>query len=143
RDLALALEEILAGKPVSKPTTPVAGCLIGRASAPKKDGTVTYAKHVARILQSNCQECHRPGQIGPMPLLTYDDAASWAGTIREVVEEERMPPWHADPRHGKFANDRRLSAQDKETLLAWVAQGTPRGDDRDLPRPREFVAGWK
>src|SRR5437667_12716098 len=59
-----------------------------------------------QIAQKNCQECHRPGQIGPMALLRYDDAHAWAETIREVVQEKRMPPWTADPKHGKFSNDR-------------------------------------
>src|SRR5262249_14205232 len=94
-DLAIALDEVLGGRPVSVARTDVAGCLIARATKPKTDGAVTYAKQVSRILQQNCQECHRPGQIGPMALLTYDDAVSWADTIREVVSESRMPPWHA------------------------------------------------
>src|SRR5262249_40350218 len=93
RDLAEALTEVLAGKAVTQPTTPVAGCLIGRVTPTKEDGTVTYTRHVARILQNRCQECHRPGQIGPMPLLTYDDAVAWSAMIREVVHEKRMPPW--------------------------------------------------
>jgi peroxiredoxin len=143
RDLALAVEEVLAGKIVSKPTTPVAGCRIARVKPPRPDGKITYSRDVARILQARCQECHRPGQIGPMSLLTYDDAASWSDTIREVVEEGRMPPWHADPRYGKFKNDRRLSAEDKRTILAWIAQGTPKGEDRDLPAPRTFESSWK
>jgi hypothetical protein len=74
--------------------------------------------------------------------LTYDDASDWAGTIRVVVLEERMPPWHADPRFGQFSNDRRLSREERDTLLTWVEQGCPKGDERDLPPPREFPAGW-
>jgi peroxiredoxin len=143
RDLAIALDEILAGKSVSKPATPVAGCRISRVIPAKKDGTVTFTKHVARILQKNCQECHRPGQIGPMALLTNDQAVNWAQTIREVVQDGRMPPWDADPRYGKFSNDRRLSAADKKTLLAWIDQGTPRGDARDMPAARKFSSEWR
>ncbi len=138
RDLAVALEEVLAGKTVSVPRTEAAGCRIGRIAKPKTDGQITYAKQVSRILQKNCQECHRPGRIGPMSLLTFEDALAWSETIREVVDEGRMPPWHADPRYGKFSNDRRLSQQDKETLLAWIDHGTPRGADKDLPPPRHF-----
>ncbi len=63
---------------------------------------MTYAKHVAPILQKRCQECHRPGEIGPFPLLTYEDAQKRTSRIREAVLEERMPPWHADPRYGQF-----------------------------------------
>ncbi len=143
RDLAEALQEVLAGNKVSVAATPVAGCIIGRAPRPKEDGKTTFAKHVAPILQKNCQDCHRPGQIGPMPLLTYDDAAPWSETIREVIEERRMPPWHADPRYGKFSNDRSLPADERQTLLAWIEQGAPRGDDKDLPPPRQFPEHWK
>jgi peroxiredoxin len=142
RDLAIALDEILAGKPVSVASTPVAGCLIGRVTRAKDDGQITYAKHVSRILQKHCQDCHRPGQIGPFSLLTYDDAVSWSAMIHEVVQEKRMPPWYADPKYGKFFNDRSLPEEDRKTLLAWIDQGTPRGDDKDLPPPRPFVEGW-
>jgi peroxiredoxin len=77
-DLALALADVLAGRAVGVPSTPVAGCIITREARPKEKVTVTYTKNVAPILQKNCQECHRPGQIGPMPLLSYNDAAVWA-----------------------------------------------------------------
>jgi thiol-disulfide isomerase/thioredoxin/mono/diheme cytochrome c family protein len=143
RDLAVALDEVLAGKRVSVPTTPVDGCRIARTTRPKTEGAVTYARHVSRILQSRCQECHRPGQIGPMSLLTYDDAVSWSETIREVISDGRMPPWHADPKYGKWSNDRRLSKADRDALLAWLDGGTPKGDDKDLPAPRAFPTGWQ
>jgi peroxiredoxin len=143
RDLVLALDEVLEGKKVSKPTTPVAGCRISRVTSDKKAGTVTFTKHIAGILQKNCQECHRPGQIGPMALLTYNQARNWAETVREVVADGRMPPWDADPRYGKFSNDRRLSDADKKTLLAWIDQGTPRGDEKDMPRARQFASHWQ
>jgi len=100
RDLAEALEEVLSGRTVSVNTTPVAGCLIARVQPSKKEGQIIYSRHVASILQRNCQECHRPGQIGPFSLLTYDDAVAWADTIREVIQDQRMPPWYADPRYG-------------------------------------------
>lgn len=140
RDLAEALDEVLAGKPVGTPRTATSGCLIGRAVKPKADGQVTFAKHVAPIIQKHCQECHRPGQIGPMALLTCDDAAAWSLTIEEVVREKRMPPWHADAKHGKFSNDRSLPKADGDVLLAWIEQGCPKGDDKDLPPPREFAS---
>src|SRR5262249_19026548 len=133
RDLAEALDAVLAGKEVAQPVTPVEGCRISRVVKTRQEGPITYTKQVARILQNNCQECHRPGQIGPMPLLTYDDAVAWSETIREVVREERMPPWFADPRHGKFSNDRRLPPEQRDQLLAWIEQGCPKGDDKDLP----------
>jgi peroxiredoxin len=142
RDLQEALDELLAGKPVSTPETVVDGCIIGRAKTPRVPGKITYAKDVAPILQNRCQECHRPGEVGPMSLLTYDKAKAWADTISEVVLEERMPPWYADPGHGKFKNDRHLTKAESDTLLEWVSQGCPKGDEKDLPPPAKFVDGW-
>src|SRR5262249_54582770 len=143
RDLKEAIDELLAGKPVSTPTTEAAGCVIGRAKAPRVKGQVTYAKDVSRILQKRCQECHRAGEVAPMALNSYKNARAWADTIHQVVLEQRMPPWHPDPRFAKFSNDRRLTQEETDTLLAWVEQGCPKGDDKDLPPPREFPKGWK
>jgi peroxiredoxin/mono/diheme cytochrome c family protein len=142
RDLVEAIEEVLAGKPVSVARTQAAGCLIARSKKTAAAGKVTYSNQVARILQKNCQECHRPGEIGPFSLLTYGQAKGWADMIQEVVGEGRMPPWYADPRYSKFANDRRLTKEDKETLLSWIDQGCPKGEDGDLPPPREWHEGW-
>jgi peroxiredoxin len=143
RDLAEAVNQILAGQAVTRATTPVAGCLIARIKDSKAEGTVTYTKQIAPLVQKHCQECHRPSQIGPMPLLTYDDVSAWSGTIREVIEERRMPPWHADPQYGRFANDRSLTDAERNLLLSWLDSGTPKGDDKDLPAPREFAPGWR
>lgn len=143
RDLQEALEAVLSGQPAPTAKTEVAGCLIGKLAPPQAQGTVTFTQHVAPILQRSCQECHRPGQIGPMALLTYEDAAAWGETVREVVAERRMPPWFADPQVGKFANDRRLSDEDRQTILTWVEQGCPQGDARYAPKPREFPEGWR
>jgi peroxiredoxin len=142
RDLAEALEEVLAGQAVSVPVTQAVGCFIGREKPAEPERRVTYTKDVAIILQKNCQECHRPGQIGPFSLLTYRQARGWSATIREVVSEGRMPPWNADPRHGRFANDRSLPKQDRDTLLAWIDQGCPEGDAADLPPAAEFRDDW-
>jgi peroxiredoxin len=143
RDLAEAIEEVLAGKAVSQPESEVSGCIIARAKKPQGEGSITFSKDVARILQIRCQECHRPGQIGPMALLTYEDVASWSETIREVIEERRMPPWHADPKHGKFQNDRSLTQAERDTMLGWIKQGCPQGDVKDLPPAKEFAEGWR
>ncbi len=142
RDLAIAIDELLAGKEVVQAETQVMGCFIGRIAKTKEGGAITYSHQVSRILQQNCQECHRPGQIGPMSLSTYDDAVAWSDTIREVLQDGRMPPWFADPHFGHFANDRSLSAADKATLLAWISAGLPRGNDKDLPLARVFESTW-
>jgi peroxiredoxin len=143
RDLADALEAILAGRPVATPRTDAVGCTIGRATKPAEGGAVTYAREVSRILQSHCVTCHRPGEIAPFSLTDYRQAAGWSSMIAEVVDEGRMPPWHASPEHGKFANDARLSADEKRAIRDWVAAGSPEGDPADLPPPPRFVDGWQ
>ncbi|HEY7424824.1 MAG TPA: redoxin family protein [Gemmataceae bacterium] len=142
-DLAEAIEEVLAGKKVSVAETEPDGCLLDRATKKPARKDVTYAKHVALILQQRCQACHRPDQPAPFALLTYSDAVKHARMLKEVTTQRRMPPWHADPRHGKFTNDRRLSDKEIETLAAWVDAGTPKGDDKDLPKPVAWVKGWR
>src|SRR6185369_7255291 len=93
----------------------------------------TFSKDVAPILQKHCQECHRAGEIGPMPLLSYTDARPWAKSIKEVVVSRRMPPWHADSHFGKFSNDRSLTQAEINTLVGWVDGGVPQGNAQDAP----------
>lgn len=143
-DLVNALEEVLAGKAVTRGQTEATGCLIGRTQAAKADAAVTYSKHIAPVLNRRCVECHRQGEIAPFELTSYRQAAGWSAMIAEVVGEGRMPPWHADPKHGKFVNDRRLPAAEKKQILDWVAAGAPEGDPRDLPKPPTFPdTGWQ
>jgi hypothetical protein len=103
---------------------------------------VTFNKDVAPILYKNCAECHRAGEIAPMSLITYKEARPWARSIKEKVLVREMPPWHADPRHGQFLNDRRLSQQDVDTIVAWVDQGAKEGEPGDLPAPPKYPDGW-
>ncbi len=142
RDLAEALTELTAGKPISVASTEVKGCLIGRVRKPTDKSEVTYSKQIARIFQNRCLECHREGQIAPFAMTNYDEVAGWGEMIEEVVREQRMPPWHANPAHGKFVNDARLSDAEKEQIFAWVKSGCPEGDPADLPAPRKFTEGW-
>jgi hypothetical protein len=102
----------------------------------------TFSKDVAPILYKNCTGCHRPGEIGPMSLLTYADARPHAKAIRDEVGDGYMPPWHADPRYGKFANDRSLTDKDRETLLRWANNGAPEGNPADLPPAPGYQDGW-
>jgi len=102
----------------------------------------TFYKDVLPILQNRCQECHRAGEIGPMPLLTYQQARPWAAAIKESVLLKKMPPWFADPKHGKFVNDRSLSREQIDTLAAWADKGAKQGDPKDAPAPRAFLEGW-
>ncbi|MEP7361782.1 MAG: cytochrome c [Acidobacteriota bacterium] len=102
----------------------------------------TFTKDVAPILQKRCQECHRPGEIGPFSLLTYKDARPWAAAIKNAVVRKTMPPWHADRHIGKFSNDRSLSQGEIDIIAAWVAAGAPEGDAKDMPAPVTFTDGW-
>lgn len=163
RHLIEAIEAVLAGREVAVASTEVIGCPIERADPasspgrprvrpaspeivrayrgsgpPVEVGAVTYARDVAPIFEAKCRGCHRPGRVGPFALTTYAQARKWSAAIREVVEERRMPPWHADPRHGHFANDRSLSAREYATILAWIDQGSPPGDLADVPAPAEL-----
>jgi len=141
-DLALALDEMLAGKQVTVAETEADGCLIGRARNVKEAHEVTFNKNVATILQSRCQMCHRPEQAAPFSLLTYEDAVKHGHMMKEVTEQRRMPPWHADPRYGHFSNNRRLTNAEIETIAAWVDAGMPKGHDKDQPHPVAWAKGW-
>jgi len=103
---------------------------------------VTFHKDVEPILQKGCQECHRPGEIGPMSFLSYESTRPWAKGIKEAVLKGKMPPWPADPHYGKFANDRSLTKQEIDTLAAWVDGGAKEGNKADAPQPRTWVDGW-
>jgi hypothetical protein len=110
--------------------------------APMTKETVTYAKQVSRIIQDKCQTCHHAGTAAPFTLATYDDAVKRADTIREVISEKRMPPWHADPRYSKFGNDRHLTPKELDAFLTWLDNGRELGDKKDLPEPRTYENGW-
>jgi mono/diheme cytochrome c family protein len=114
-----------------------------RSAQTNSAATPTFTKEVAPILYKHCASCHRPGDIAPMSLLTYENARPWAKSIREQVATGQMPPWHAAAPHGTFANDRRLSEQEKETLIRWASNGAPKGNPKDLPPPPVFPEGWE
>ena len=106
------------------------------------DGAPTFSKDVAPILYKSCVECHRPTMFAPMSLVSYDEARPWARSIKQRVVARTMPPWGADPAHGVFKNDPRLSDADVETIAKWVDAGAPKGDDKDLPAVPQFADGW-
>ena len=104
--------------------------------------TPTFAKDVAPIFYSKCVECHRPTMFAPMSLVKFDEARPWAKSIRNRVSTRTMPPWGADPTHGIFKNDPRLTDKEIATILAWVDGGAPKGDDKDMPAMPSFTDGW-
>ncbi len=141
-DLATAIDEVLAAKPVSVAETEVDGCLVGKTRKQPVQKEITFSRDVSRILQNRCQACHREGQGAPFTLSNYDDAVQHAEMIREVTNERRMPPWQADARFGHFSNDRRMTQTELDTLTTWIDTGLKRGDDKDLPKPTEWTKGW-
>jgi mono/diheme cytochrome c family protein len=102
----------------------------------------TFTKDVAPIFFKNCAECHRAGEIAPFSVLSYKDVRPWARSIREKVANKEMPPWHADPAHGEWLNDRRLTQAEIETITAWVDGGAKEGNPKDMPPAPKFAEGW-
>lgn len=112
------------------------------SSAQDQANAPTYSKDVAPILYKNCTSCHRPGEMGPMPLLTFQQVRPYANSIRTRVQNGTMPPWHAEAPVGHFLNERRLTAAEKDTIVRWVSAGSPQGDPKDLSAAPTFVEGW-
>jgi len=102
----------------------------------------TFTKDVAPIFYKSCVTCHRPGEVAPMSLLSYQEARPWSRAIKDKVLTREMPPWHADPKYGKFRNDRSLSQAEIDTITAWVDAGAPKGNDADQPPAPDFSSGW-
>ena len=117
-----------------------AGCLmavVGAASLTGQSGP-TYYKDVLPILQSNCQTCHRPGEAAPMSLISYEQSRPWARAIKSAVHAKTMPPWFADPDYGLFANERKLTPAEIQTLSDWADAGAPAGNPKDLKWSNEY-----
>ena len=110
---------------------------------PPMQNAPTFSKDVAPILYSKCVTCHRPGEVAPMSLITYRDARPWARAIREKVTAREMPPWHADPAHGTFRNDRSLTQAQIDTIVRWVDGGARQGDEKQAPTVPTFADGWQ
>jgi hypothetical protein len=127
----------------------VAICVLFQSAAPAARESVashavapTFYKDVLPILQQHCQTCHRPGEIAPIPFVTYEQTSAWADQIADAVHTKRMPPWFADPCCGHFANDSSLTAEEIKTLSAWANAKAPAGNPGDAPKPRYWAQGW-
>jgi peroxiredoxin len=142
-DLQAAIDAVLSGKDVPNPVTEAYGCAIPRpATAASRPREVTYYRDVARIIQSRCADCHRPGQVAPFSLLTYVDAKKWAEAIKSDTAARRMPPWKPEPGHGDFLDARRLTDAEIDTLGRWVDAGAPAGNVKDAPPAKRWPEGW-
>ena len=126
-------------------STSVTVVLVAARFAAAQD--ITFAKHVAPIIQQKCQTCHRPNSIAPMSLLTYDDVREYADEIRARVSERVMPPWHIDRAVGihDFKNDRGLTEEQISTIVRWLDGGMPLGNPAEMPPPLSFpdASGWQ
>lgn len=135
--LFFVLSFTLAGWFYSQPASDAKETVPSAASA-------TYSKDVAPILYAKCAVCHHQGEAAPMSLMNYKEARPWAKSIREKVVSREMPPWYADPNHGEFRNDARLTQEQIDTITNWVAGGAKEGDAKDLPKAPVFAeSGWK
>ncbi len=141
-ELRDAIEAVLANRSVAVSRTEAPGCLIGRPRKLAKEGTITFCDQVSRILNDRCVECHRPGEIGPFSLTDYDEIVGWADMILEVIDQGRMPPWHANPQHGDFINAREMPADEVATLKQWVDADMPYGDVSKLPPALPPAVEW-
>lgn len=130
--------QAVAAKTVAAKT--VAAKTVASSAAKPTSRAVTYTRDVAPILQQKCQQCHQPGSIAPMSLLTYEDAKKYSRRIRTKVSERLMPPWHIDRTVGiqQFKNDGSLSDAQVQTIVDWVDAGAPLGDTKDMPPAMTF-----
>ncbi|MER3442226.1 MAG: hypothetical protein C4296_12780 [Gemmataceae bacterium] len=146
-DLRVALEEVLAGKPVSVASTVAYGCTIekpadGKEDTPARQGPVTFYRDIVPILQNKCQSCHRPGEVAPFSLVTYEQARRWGKDIKEFTQNGQMPPWKPVQR-GMYVNERSLSPRELDLLARWVDAGMPAGDPAQAPPAPRFTSGWQ
>jgi tetratricopeptide (TPR) repeat protein len=113
------------------------------AALPLSAGNITFDKDIAPILYQSCAPCHRPGEAGPFPLLSYADARKHASQLVTATARRFMPPWPPDPGYGDFADPRRLSDRQIRTIAEWVREGEPEGNAADLPAAPHFAEGWQ
>ena len=140
--VAATLDAILGGKPIPAPIELQETCTV---SFPKQErrsahADISYSDTIAPLLIDKCLTCHRPGGIGPWVMSDHNMVLGFSLMMREVIRTQRMPPWHADPHHGRFTNDRSLSVEERQTLVHWIEAGAPRG--KGVDPLANFVHDW-
>ncbi len=108
----------------------------------RAQATPTFNKEVVRIMQTSCQSCHHPGDIAPFSLMSYKEARPWAAAIREQVLMKKMPPWKPQAGCGDFLDERGLTQDEINTIVAWVDGGAAEGAAADAPAPIQFPDTW-
>src|SRR5688572_4455070 len=116
--------------------------LVAFAAEVQAQTPVTFNNQVIRIFQQHCQMCHRPGNIAPFPLLTFQDAVVRTTLIRNAVESREMPPWKPVNAHGVFKGERSLTDQEIQAIVQWTSNGAPEGSPSDLPPQATFPDTW-
>jgi len=119
------------------------GARLWSSAPPVPAAQVTFDRDIAPIVYQYCSACHRPGEAGPFPLLSYQDVRKHGRQIAAVTQTRFMPPWLPEPGELKFADERRLSDEQIATIRAWVDQGMLEGKASDLPAKPKFVEGWQ
>ncbi|MCC2672786.1 MAG: Peroxiredoxin, partial [Armatimonadetes bacterium] len=142
--LVQTLDAILEGRPVPSARTEVEGCFISRPRPvpTSTNPTVTYSRHIAPILHRHCATCHRPGEVAPFSLLTYEDARTWSQTIKDVTQRRIMPPWKPLAGHGDFHDARAMTPEETSLLARWAESGAPAGNLKEAPPAPKFAEGW-
>ena len=119
------------------------GLMLTLGSGPALAAGPTYHKDVSRVLQNHCQDCHRPGQVAPFSLLTYEQARKRGSDLVAVTEGHKMPPWPASMKEGgPFRDARVMSAAETAMIAEWVAAGCPEGDAKDAPAAKSWGSDW-
>src|ERR1700694_2678521 len=113
------------------------------ATRPAQGEVITFYKDITPIMYQSCAPCHRPGEAGPFPLLTYEDAKKHALQIVDVTKRRYMPPWLPEPGSGDFHDDRRLADEQIRTIEQWVEQGAQAGPPADAGPLPKFTPGWQ
>jgi mono/diheme cytochrome c family protein len=143
RYLRSALDAVLEGRAVAQRSTTAEGCLLAQPEAlGATERAVTWHGRVSRIVQDNCQSCHRAGGIAPMALEEYEQVRAYSAMMKFMIDAGRMPPWFAEHGVGDWVNERRIPERDRADLMAWIEAGMPAGDARQAPSPLRWAEGW-